>query len=68
MKEKTLEGKVHKIGDDINTDYIISGRYKFKTLDVNELAKHLLEDIYPNFYQQISPGDLVVDHQENKPL
>ncbi len=60
MKEKTLEGKVHKIGDDINTDYIISGRYKFKTLDVNELAKHLLEDIYPNFYQQISPGDFIV--------
>ena len=60
MKEKTLKGKVHKLGDDINTDYIISGRYKFKTLDINELAKHLLEDIYPNFYQKISPGDFIV--------
>jgi len=60
MKEKTLKGKVHKLGDDINTDYIISGRYKFKTLDINELAKHLLEDICPNFYQRISPGDFIV--------
>ena len=60
MKENILRGKVHKLGDDINTDYIISGRYKFKTLDNQELAKHLLEDIYPDFYQKISPGDFIV--------
>jgi len=60
MSEKILKGKVHKLGDDINTDYIISGRYKFKTLDPNELARHLLEDICPDFYQKISPGDFIV--------
>ncbi|MBE0477528.1 3-isopropylmalate dehydratase small subunit [Candidatus Aerophobetes bacterium] len=60
MRGKLLKGKVHKLGDNINTDYIISGRYKFKTLDNVELAKHLLEDIHPNFYQKVSPGDFIV--------
>lgn len=60
MNEKFLKGKAHKLGDNINTDYIISGRYKFKTLNNIELAKHLLEDIYPNFYQKITAGDFIV--------
>jgi 3-isopropylmalate/(R)-2-methylmalate dehydratase small subunit len=55
-----LRGKAHRFGDDINTDYIISGRYKFKTLDMEELAKHIMEDIEPNFYERISPGDFIV--------
>ncbi len=53
-------GYAHKFGDDINTDYIISGKHKFKTLDMNELAKHVMEDIDPNFYQKIKPGDFIV--------
>ncbi len=59
-KEKILKGKAHKLGDNINTDYIISGRYKFKTLNNELLAEHLLEDIEPEFYQKISPGDFLV--------
>jgi 3-isopropylmalate/(R)-2-methylmalate dehydratase small subunit len=55
-----LKGKAHRFGDDVNTDYIISGRYKFKTLDMKELAKHVMEDIEPNFYEKISPGDFIV--------
>ncbi len=55
-----LKGKVHKFGDDINTDYIISGKYKFKTLDMQELAKHVMEDIDPDFYKKVSPGDFIV--------
>jgi len=46
--------------DDINTDYIISGRYKFKIQDPVELAKHLMEDLDPNFYSKIKKGDLIV--------
>ncbi|HOK55772.1 MAG TPA: 3-isopropylmalate dehydratase small subunit [bacterium] len=55
-----LKGKSHKFGDNINTDYIISGKYKFKTLDMDELAKHLMEDIEPEFYKKIRKGDFIV--------
>lgn len=55
-----LQGRAHKFGNDINTDYIISGKYKFKTLDMNELAKHVMEDLDPDFYQKIRPGDFIV--------
>jgi len=55
-----IKGKAFKFGDHINTDYIISGRYKFKTLDMNELARHVMEDIRPGFYEEISPGDVIV--------
>jgi 3-isopropylmalate/(R)-2-methylmalate dehydratase small subunit len=55
-----LKGKAHKFGDSVNTDYIISGKYKFKTLDMDELAKHIMEDLDPKFYSKISPGDFIV--------
>ncbi len=55
-----LRGKAHKFGDDVNTDYIISGRYKFKTLDMRELAKHVMEDLDPDFYDKINKGDFII--------
>jgi 3-isopropylmalate/(R)-2-methylmalate dehydratase small subunit len=55
-----LHGKVHKFGNDVNTDYIISGRHKFKTLDMKELSKHVMEDLDPEFYNKISKGDFIV--------
>ncbi|QAT16817.1 3-isopropylmalate dehydratase [Candidatus Velamenicoccus archaeovorus] len=51
-----LRGFSYKIGDDINTDYIISGRYKFSISDMKELAKHIMEDIDPAFYSRLKPG------------
>ncbi len=56
----TLKGKAYKFGDNINTDYIISGRYKFKTLNMDELAKHIMEDLDPDFYSRLNPGDFIV--------
>ncbi|HPF44771.1 MAG TPA: 3-isopropylmalate dehydratase small subunit [Syntrophomonadaceae bacterium] len=55
-----LAGKCHKFGNDVNTDYIISGRHKFKTLDMKELAKHVMEDLDPEFYNKVSTGDFIV--------
>jgi len=56
-----LTGNAHKFNlDDINTDYIISGKYKFKTLDMKELAKHVMEDLDSEFYSKINEGDFIV--------
>ncbi len=55
-----IKGKAHRFGDDINTDYIISGRHKFKTLDMDELACHVMEDLDPEFYECLAQGDFVV--------
>lgn len=55
-----FNGKAHKFGSDVNTDYIISGKYKFKTLDMKELAKHVMEDLDPNFYEKVTAGDFIV--------
>lgn len=48
------------INDDVNTDYIISGRYKFQTEDISQMARHVFEDIDPNFFNRIKQGDIVV--------
>jgi 3-isopropylmalate/(R)-2-methylmalate dehydratase small subunit len=55
-----LKGRAHLFGDDVNTDYIISGKHKFKTLDMDELACHCMEDIDPDFAGKVQPGDFIV--------
>lgn len=49
-----------KVQDNINTDYVISGRYKFKIQDPKELAKHIFEDIDPDFAKRVQKGDILV--------
>jgi len=46
--------------DNINTDYVISGRYKFRIQDPRELAKHIFEDIDADFAKKIKKGDFLV--------
>jgi 3-isopropylmalate/(R)-2-methylmalate dehydratase small subunit len=55
-----LEGFARVFGDHINTDYLISGKYKSRLTDLNEMAKHIMEDIRPGFYNEIKPGDFIV--------
>ena len=55
-----MKGKAHRFGDDVNTDYIISGRHKFKTLDMDELACHVMEDLDPHFTKRLKKGDFMV--------
>jgi 3-isopropylmalate/(R)-2-methylmalate dehydratase small subunit len=55
-----LKGTAIKMGDDINTDFIISGRYKFAITDIKELAKHIMEDIDPDFPKKIVPGASII--------
>lgn len=45
--------------DNIDTDRIIPGKYT-KTLDTAALAAHVLEDLDPQFAQNVRPGDILV--------
>jgi 3-isopropylmalate/(R)-2-methylmalate dehydratase small subunit len=62
MGDAIMTGRAHRFepNDDINTDYIISGRYKFRISDMDELAKHIMEDIAPGFASKVRPGDIIV--------
>ena len=55
-----IEGASMRLGDNINTDFIISGRYKFSITDMKELAKHIMEDIDPTFPSRIVPGKSMI--------
>jgi len=61
----TLKGISYKIDDDINTDLIISGRYKFAITDMKELAKYVFEDLDLNFSKKLIPGKTIVVAGEN---
>ena len=54
-----LRGRVHRYGDNVNTDEIIPARY-LNTSDVAELAAHCLEDIDLDFVKHVKPGDIIV--------
>jgi 3-isopropylmalate/(R)-2-methylmalate dehydratase small subunit len=54
-----LTGKVHKFGDDINTDEILPARY-LNTSDPMELALHAMEDADPEFVHKVLHGDFIV--------
>lgn len=54
-----LTGIAHVYGDNIDTDRIIPGKYT-KTLDLSQLAQHVLEDVDPEFSSRVRPGDIVV--------
>ncbi len=55
-----ISGKAIKLGDNINTDFIISGRYKFAITDIKELSKHIMEDIDPGFPKKIVAGKSII--------
>jgi 3-isopropylmalate/(R)-2-methylmalate dehydratase small subunit len=55
-----LRGRAFKFGDNISTDDIVPGRWFHLRSNLPELAKHLLEDVNPNFVSQVKPGDFIV--------
>lgn len=52
-------GKVHKYGDNIDTDVIIPARY-LNTANHAELASHCMEDIDKSFVDRVAKGDIIV--------
>lgn len=53
-----IEGTVWRFGDAIDTDVLAPGLYMKGSLE--ELARHCLEAVDPDFAGQVRPGDIVV--------
>lgn len=54
-----VQGKIIKLGDNIDTDIIIPARY-LTTHDASTLAKHVFEDYYPEFKVKAMEGAIIV--------
>lgn len=54
-----INGKAWNYGDNINTDFMLPGRY-LELTDLNELARHAMEGIDPAFAKKVQKGDIVV--------
>jgi 3-isopropylmalate/(R)-2-methylmalate dehydratase small subunit len=51
-------GRCWKFGDNIPTDQLVKSRYVFEPMD--EIVRHVLEDLNPEFPRGVRPGDIVV--------
>ncbi|MBP7088594.1 MAG: 3-isopropylmalate dehydratase small subunit [Candidatus Omnitrophica bacterium] len=54
-----IKGKVHKFGDNINTDDIIAAKY-LDSQDEKFLGSRCMENIDPDFTKRVRPGDIIV--------
>jgi 3-isopropylmalate/(R)-2-methylmalate dehydratase small subunit len=52
-------GRIWMLGDNVNTDIIIPGRYNVTT-DRAQLARYCLCEVLPEFSQQVQTGDVVM--------
>jgi 3-isopropylmalate/(R)-2-methylmalate dehydratase small subunit len=55
-----IKGKVWKYGDNINTDVMFAGKYLHTVSSREELAKHAMEDLDPEFASNVKSGDIIV--------
>lgn len=54
-----IKGKVHKYGDNVDTDVIIPARY-CTAFTEKELAPHCLEDLDADFVKKVQKGDILI--------
>jgi 3-isopropylmalate/(R)-2-methylmalate dehydratase small subunit len=53
-----MSGRAWVFGDNLDTDVLVPGRYmKF---GIEEIAKHCLESVRPDFASNVKPGDVLV--------
>ena len=55
-----IVGKCVNLGDHINTDLIISGKYKYRTQIISELTKFVFEDLDPQLKDRLAIGSVIV--------
>ncbi|RKK05063.1 3-isopropylmalate dehydratase small subunit [Pseudoroseomonas wenyumeiae] len=54
----TYQGRVHRFGDEVNTDVILPGRY-LALRKPEELGRHCMEGLDPDFIRRVQPGDIL---------
>jgi 3-isopropylmalate/(R)-2-methylmalate dehydratase small subunit len=54
-----VTGRVHRIGDDVDTDAMLPGRY-LALREPAALSAHCLENYDPDFRAKVRPGDILV--------
>lgn len=55
-----IKGISWRFGDNISTDHIIPGRFYHLRSNLEELKRHVFDDIAPGFYKKIKKGDIIV--------
>ncbi|MGD9770145.1 MAG: 3-isopropylmalate dehydratase small subunit [Pseudolabrys sp.] len=59
VRVAATNGRVHRIGDDVDTDAMLPGRY-LALREPAALGAHCFEDYDPDFRQKVRPGDILV--------
>lgn len=54
-----IKGKVVVVGKNIDTDQIYPGRY-LELVEPEDIAKHAMEGVDPNFHKRFNKGDIIV--------
>lgn len=55
-----MTGRARVLGDDVNTDYIISSHRKKESIDPQVLKHYMLEAVDPDFAKSVQHGDILV--------
>ena len=54
-----FKGNVQKLGDSVDTDVMVPGRY-LSLMNPADIAKHIFEEVDPGFVGRVTPGDVIV--------
>lgn len=58
---RVIRGRAWVLGDNISTDHIISGKYKFAKINrLEDMLPYVFEEVIPEFYKKVQPGDVIV--------
>jgi 3-isopropylmalate/(R)-2-methylmalate dehydratase small subunit len=59
VRAAAMTGCVHRLGDNVDTDAMLPGRY-LALREPEALGAHCLEDLDPEFRTRVRPGDILV--------